>query len=344
MKFYKKHKDLTVLLLVTAGILLVAHTIRTVFRHQRLSIPEPVAVYIPSGSNFDQLCDTLRAHQCLADEHVFRSVAKVRGLDQHVKAGRYVLEPRMTLMHLVRKLYSGNQDPLSVTINRHRTNEQLCAFLGKKLEFSPDSLSLLLHDPEVCQSYGCTPQTIISIFIQNTYEIYWTTTPRQLLDRMAKESDHFWTAVRTAQCHELHLSPQEVITLASIVEEETNQNDEKAQIASVYLNRLRKGMLLQADPTVKYATGDFSLRRILGIHLKTDSPYNTYLYKGLPPGPICNPSVASIDAVLENLNTNYLYFCAKEDFSGHHNFAATISEHMANARRFHQVLNQRGIK
>lgn len=342
-KFYRNNKNLSVLLIITLSLIIVALSVRIVFRHQRLTINEPVAIYIPSGSNFDQLCDSLRNNQCLVDEHVFRSIAKVRGLDKHVKGGRYLMHPRMTVIHLVRKLYSGNQDPLSITINRHRTPEQLCSFLSKKLEFDADSLLVLMRDPEVCKDYDCTPQTIISIFIQNTYELYWTISPRQLLDRMEKESNRFWTAVRSSQCKELNLSHQEVITLASIVEEETNQNDEKAQIASVYLNRIRKGMMLQADPTVKYATGDFTLRRIRGIHLKTDSPYNTYLYKGLPPGPICIPSIASIDAVLENLQTNYLYFCAKEDFSGHHNFAASMSEHNANAQRFHKALNQRGI-
>ena len=181
------------------------------------------------------------------------------------------------------------------------------------------------------------------MFLQNTYEIYWTISPKALLDRMKRESDYFWDK-RQIQLQNIGLTRQQVMTIASIVEEETNVEEEKPVIASVYLNRFRIGMPLQADPTVKYAIGDFTIRRILNNMLSVDSPYNTYRYAGLPPGPICLPSTASIDAVLKNKKTDYLFFCAKEDFSGRHNFAVDYAEHMANARRYQAALNARGIK
>ena len=206
-----------------------------------------------------------------------------------------------------------------------------------------DTLLQMLNDDTLCAAYGHTPQTIIGMFPRNTYDIYWNTSPRKLLDRMQRESEKFWTDSRKSQCKALKMTEYEVITLASIVEEETNVNDEKADIASVYLNRLRTGMLLQADPTVKYALQDFSIRRILNYMLLVDSPYNTYRIVGLPPGPICIPSQASIDAVLKNKKTSWLYFCAKEDFSGRHNFSSSLAEHQRNAAKFHKALNDRKI-
>lgn len=200
-----------------------------------------------------------------------------------------------------------------------------------------------LQNDSICSIYGLTPATVFALFPQNTYEFYWTVSPMAFLDKMNQESNKFWNE-RQSQLSAINLSREQVITIASIVEEETNCNDEKADIASVYLNRYRIGMALQADPTVKYAIGDFTIRRIRGEMLQTDSPYNTYRNAGLPPGPICIPSAASIDAVLKNKNTQYLYFCAKEDFSGRHNFAATITEHQANAKKFHKALNKQNIK
>jgi len=337
-----KHKKLTIAIAV-ALVLLIILILAGQFR-KKVAVSEATDIFIPTGSTYEALTDSLLVHGCIEGTSAFNNVARSRKLPSLMKPGHYVVQPGMTLYKLVNKLRSGNQDAMHITINKHRTPAQLCQTLSNKLEMSADSLLVLLTDSAVAQSYGFTPETFICIFVPNTYDIYWNTTPKKLLDRMKKEYDRFWTPVRMGQCESLGMSQVEVITLASIVDEETNMNDEKAKIASVYLNRLRKGMLLQADPTVKYAVGDFSLRRILNTHLQTDSPYNTYMYKGLPPGPICMPSIKSIDAVLSNLQTNYLYFCAKEDFSGYHNFASTMQEHVQNARRFHQALNQRGIK
>lgn len=342
-QFILQHKTASVVMAVALLLFLVVLRRGSQFKHV-LPIVETTVVYIPTGSSFQDLTDTLVANGCIDNVHAFKNVAKTRKLDRRVRSGRYELQPGMTLLKMVNKLRSGNQDAVRLTINKHRTKEQFCTFLSTRLEFSSDTMLTLLNDAEVAQQYGFTPETFLCMFVQNTYDIYWNCTPTQFLDRMKKEYDRFWNGMRRGQCSDLGLSQQQVITLASIVEEETNQDHERAKIASVYLNRLRRDMPLQADPTVKYAVGDFSLRRILGKHLEKESPYNTYKYKGLPPGPICMPSIKSIDAVLSNLHTNYLFFCAKEDFSGSHNFAATSAEHMQNAQRFHQAMNQRGIK
>ena len=310
--------------------------------NQRVAVTDTTRIYIPSDANYQTLCDTLDAHNCIRSHAMFNSLARLRGLPNHVKDGSYLVTPNMRVITLVQKLYSGNQNPIRVTINRHRTLDGLCQFFGSKLQFDADSLLTLLTDTAFCSQYGFTPQTIIGLFPQNTYELYWTTSPMGVVERMNTENEHFWHE-RDGRLSALGLTRNQVLTIASIVEEETNCNEEKPDVASVYLNRYRIGMPLQADPTVKYAVGDFTIRRIKGDMLKTESPYNTYLHAGLPPGPICIPSAASIDAVLKNKKTNYLYFCAKEDFSGRHNFAATPEEHIANARKFHKALNDRNI-
>ena len=326
--------------LVVVGVALWLFSAKVTLREDQY--PE-CRINIPTGSSYSALCDTINANCVLNPPMVFSLLARLRGLPDHVKGGSYLINDGMSILQLVSKLYSGNQDPIRITINKHRTLEQLCRFLGEKMEFSADSMLVLLRDPDFCAQYGETPQTILGLFHRNTYEVYWTTSPRRFLDRMKRESDAFWNP-REQSLKLLNLTRQQVITLASIVDEETNVNDEKADIASVYLNRLRIGMPLQADPTVKYAIGDFSIRRILNYMLQTDSPYNTYRIQGLPPGPICIPSTASIDAVLKNKKTDWIYFCAKEDFSGRHNFSSNLADHQRNAARFHKALNNKNIR
>lgn len=310
--------------------------------NKTVSVQEPTRIYIPSATDYNALLDTLDSHQCIPSHTAFHSIAQLRGLPRHIKPGSYVVDPHMKIISLVQKIYSGRQDPLRVTINKHRTLDELCQFLGSRLMFDADSLMSLLTDAAYCANYGLTPQTIIALFPSNTYELYWNIPPQKLVGRMSKEYEAFWKE-RDSRLAAIGLTRTEVATIASIVEEETNCNDEKEDIASVYLNRYRIGMPLQADPTVKFAIGDFSIRRISHRMLNFESPYNTYLHVGLPPGPICIPSAASVDAVLKNKTTNYLYFCAKEDFSGRHNFAATSQEHVNNARKFHKALNERNI-
>ena len=300
-------------------------------------------VHIPTGSTFDKVVDSLNAHGCLANEALFRSVAVAKRYPSHIKAGCYRIEPHISATKLLKKLYSGSQDAVHLIINKQRTKQGLCQHIARHLEMPAAALYDLLCNDSVCQSLGLTTDNIMTLFVPNTYDVYWNTSPERLLQRMQKESSRFWSIKRTRQCNELGLTPQEVYILASIVEEETNKNDEKPLVAAVYLNRLRKGMLLQADPTLRYALGDFTIQRVLNEHKTIASPYNTYMHPGLPPGPICTASIASIDAVLANKQVPYLYFCAKEDFSGYHAFATTLEEHQRNAHRFHQALNQRKI-
>lgn len=325
--------------IILAGVV----TTLLILRSHKTANSESVTLYIPTGSTYQSVVDSLDAHGCINSHTAFATMARIRHYNDNVKGGCYIIKTHANVWLTLTKLYYGNQDPIHVTINKHRTKQQLCDYIGKHLEMNGDTLLQMLNDDTLCAAYGHTPQTIIGMFPRNTYDIYWNTSPRKLLDRMRRESEKFWTDSRKSQCKALKMTEDEVITLASIVDEETNKNDEKADIASVYLNRLHKGMPLQADPTLKYAVGDFTLRRLLNIHMETDSPYNTYRNIGLPPGPICIPGASSIDAVLQNKQTDYLYFCAKADFSGYHSFATNLAQHNANANAFHAELNRRKI-
>lgn len=341
----KKKTKRTNIIVATVAIMLLLAAISglALLRGQKMSNSESVTLYLPTGSSYEAVVDSLDAHGCIGNHAIFNNMARLRHYRDNVKGGCYVIGAHNNVWNTLTKLYYGNQDPIHVTINKYRTKEQLCQYLDKKLELCADTLLAMLQNDSICAAYGHTTATIIGIFVQNTYDIYWNISPSKLLDRMKKESDRFWNNNRIDKCKALKLTPDEVITLASIVEEETNKNDEKELIASVYLNRLRKGMLLQADPTLKFAAGDFTLRRILNKHMESNNPYNTYRFPGLPPGPICIPGPKSIDAVLANRKTEYLYFCAKADFSGYHAFATSLAQHNANAAAFHAELNKRKI-
>lgn len=273
-----------------------------------------------------------------------KTLARHAKYDEHLHTGRYILHEGDNAITTIRRLVSGAQTPLNITIPEARTMERLAAMLSRHLMADSTALITTLKDSATIAPLGYDTATIAALFIPNTYSVYWDVSPEAFLHRMAAENARFWTIARTAKAEALHLSRNDVATLASIVDEETAVNAEKPTIAGLYLNRLQKGMLLQADPTVKYANGDFTIRRVLHKHLTIDSPYNTYMYEGLPPGPIKIPSVAGIDAVLNAEKHAYLYMCAKEDFSGTHNFATTYGEHLRNAARYTRALNERGIK
>lgn len=260
------------------------------------------------------------------------------------RTGRYRVACGTTCLQLFRQLRNGIQEPVRLTIPPSRTMEKLAHTLSQQLMVDSAEIASMLTDSSFCMAYGYTTATIPALFIPNTYEVYWDTSVNKLIDRMQRENRKFWNAEREQKAKACHMTHEEIATLASIVDEETANNAEKPMIAGLYLNRLKKGMLLQADPTVKYAVGDFSLRRILNKHLQTESPYNTYKVCGLPPGPIRIASIAGLEAVLNYAEHKYLYMCAKEDFSGTHNFATTYSEHLRNARRYVNALNARGIK
>lgn len=304
---------------------------------------ENTYLYIDADDNLDSVFTKL---QPLATRHSlwsFRQLAQWKHYGDHIRTGRYLIGSEGALQTF-RHIRNGIQAPVSLSICSVRTKERLAQTIGRKLMLSSDELLHALNDSSLCATYGYTPQTIIAMFIPNTYDLYWNTSLQTFLERMSHESDKFWTLERKDKAKAAGLSPVEVVTLASIVDEETANVGEMPKIAGMYLNRLRIGMLLQADPTVKYATGQFAARRIWNSMLRTDSPYNTYRYKGLPPGPIRIPSLQSVDAVLNYDHHDYLYMCAKEDFSGTHNFARTYAEHMQNAARYAKALNERGIK
>ena len=260
------------------------------------------------------------------------------------KPGHYVLEPGMNVVQVARMLKLGLQTPVRVTINNVRTRAQLAGKLARQIEADSATIVAALTDPATARKAGFDSVTLFSMFIPDTYEFYWTVSPAQFIERMRREYDRFWTPQRDAKRQRSGLSRLEVMTLASIVYEETRQSDEMPRIAGVYINRLRKGWPLQADPTVKYALQEFGLRRILHRHLKYPSPYNTYINKGLPPSPICMPGRNAIDAVLDFERHDYMFFCARPTFDGYHNFARTLREHNANARAYSAELNRRKIR
>lgn len=301
-------------------------------------------LYIRTGSSWKEVIDSLNSHHLLIDENSFNDMAGKMGVDKKVHPGRYALEPGMSNYSLLKLLRSGVQSPVKLTLNKLRTKEQIIHKLSSQLEPDSAAFARLFSDSTFLNSYGIGASQIQVLFMPNTYELYWNTSSEKVISKIAKSHQQFWNAERKARAKQLNLSIPDIITLASIVEEETNKHDEKPRIASVYLNRLKIGMKLGADPTVKFAVGDFTLRRILNIHTQKVSPYNTYQVSGLPPGPICTPGKESIEAVLNHEETKYLFFCAKEDFSGYHNFASTYNEHLENAGRYQQALNQRNIK
>lgn len=286
---------------------------------------EPRRIFLPEDTTHEALVDTLQANGILNEglnTTIFNFQFSI--LKSKVRTGSYVVEPHVKVLTLVRHLRNGMQTPLRLTIGKFRTPQQLNDYLNQKLMHNDFNI----------------PLDSFHFVRPDTYEFYWTVTPKQFMQRMEKEYDLFWSSRNTQS--QYSLNRLEIIILASIVEEETNNNGEKPLIASVYLNRLRRGMPLQADPTVKYAVGDFSLRRILNKHLATESPFNTYLHAGLPPAPICLPSKASIDAVLQAPETGYLYFCASEQLDGTHRFATTLDEHNRNARKYHRAISALG--
>ena len=307
---------------------------------------EACIVSIHRGDDASQVEKMVKAHCGMPGRMAYTLLAAATGYAHHIHPGRYDIGSGMPFIKAFNHLRSGNETPLRLTVPLVRTVEDMADFLGKHLEMPADSFYVGLTDSTLLAKYELTPETALCIFLPNTYELYWTITPSRLMERMERESKAFWTEDRQARLGRVMpgFTPAQAITLASIVEQETQANSERADVAGMYINRLRMGMPLQADPTVKFALGDFSIRRIRHEHLKVDSPYNTYKNPGLPPGPICIPSMASLQAVIDFREHNYIYMCAKEDFSGTHNFAADYATHLQNARKYAEALDRRGVK
>lgn len=340
----KRFKKLALLVLISVAIVgaTVGGYLYSIV-NTSFNIDKTVYIYIDQNTTYDEVVKEIVDSANVQNVGNFNIVASYREYPEHLKTGRYAISPNENVWDVVNKLNRGHQTPIRVTFNNIRLKEDLIKRLSEQLMFSESDLSLILNNPSRCESYGFDTLSIVAMFIPNTYEFYWDVKPETFVDRMKKEHDNFWNQKRLDRARALDLSPLEVATLASIVEEECMYSDEYSIVAGLYLNRLKRGQLLQADPTVKYAVGDFSLQRILFKHLEVDSPYNTYKIKGLPPSPIRIPSIKGLDAVLNYKEHNYLYMCAKEDFSGRHNFATNLSEHNRNADRYRAALNQRKI-
>jgi UPF0755 protein len=297
-------------------------------------------LFIPTGSGYDFVFKKMVADKVLKQPEAFDFLAKKMKYPEKVKAGRYLLSGFMTNRSVINKLRAGNQDPIKYTFVKFRLKNDIVQSVKGKFEFKPEELDKLLSDDNYLRTYGLNPQTATAFFIPNTYQLKWNITAEDFFKRMQAEYVRFWNEKRETKRKALNLSQTEVISLAAIVEEETNANDEKPRIAGVYLNRLRKGWTLGADPTVKFAVGDFTLKRILDKHTAIESPYNTYIHTGLPPGPICTPSIPSIDAVLSPEEHEYMFFCAQPGLTGKHNFGKNAAEHKQNADIYHEWLKE----
>lgn len=304
---------------------------------------EKAFICIPDSSSLNDVTQLLEKDATVLSMFSFKQVAGLLHYGTKIRSGRYALKSGMNNFQLVRLLRSGRQTPVRLTFNNIRTKEQLASRLGSQLMADSTSILKLLNDTAFLSHYGLNPNTSVSLFIPNTYEVFWNLNAGELFKRMDKEYNNFWTDERKAKAAAIPLTRTEVITMASIVEEETNNKLDRPKVAGLYINRLKAGMPLQADPTVKFALGNFSIKRILFGHLRTISPYNTYKNTGLPPGPIRVATPNGIDAVLNFTHHKYIYMCASETLNGEHKFAATWAEHQVNAKKYREELNKRQI-
>lgn len=315
----------------------------TVFSPNVVMEAEEGFFHVPTGSELKDVADLLQQKGLIINRASFEWLAQQLSYQENVRPGRYLLTSGMSNKELVLLLRSGRQTSVKVVINNIRLREELAGKVGSLIEADSAEIMRLMNDPKVTVKYGFIPEAFPTMFLPNTYEFYWNTSGEDFVDKLATEYKKFWTGERKAKAKALGLEQSEVSILASIVEKESNFRSEHSIVAGVYLNRLRIGMPLQADPTLVFANRDFAAKRVLNKHKEIDSPYNTYKYKGLPPGPICIPDPRTIDAVLNAEKHTYIYFCAKADGSGRHAFASNYNEHLANAREFQRMLNRQGV-
>ena len=304
-------------------------------------------IFIPSDdASKERVLSEFRDKKILSFPAVFSLLASASHYGNHVKPGRYTVDKGTSVLQLFRTLRNGRQTPMKLVIRKFRTREDLAGYVGRQMEMDSAALLMFFNSQDSTRLLGLDTNTIVTIVIPNTYEIYWTTPAHKVIRRLHDERNRFWSKEREAKLRDIGLTREEAYVLASIVEEESNKNDEKPTIASVYLNRLNKGMSLSADPTVKFALRNFGLKRVTIPHIRaaSSSPYSTYTHKGLPPGPICTPSVQTLDAVLNAQKTDYLFFCARADFSGYHSFATNEQDHFRNARAYQRALDSLRIK
>lgn len=302
-----------------------------------------VYIYVDRDDNADSVYNKINKYGQANSLAGFHWMARYKGFEKNIHTGRYAIRPNDNVYHVYSRFSRGYQTPLNLTIGSVRTLEQLARNVGKQLMIDSAEIAAQLFDSTFLNRTGYTTATLPSLFIPDTYQVYWDMSAGDFIGRMQKEHERFWNEERLARATAIGMTPEQICTLASIVEEETNNNKEKSLVAGLYINRLQKNMPLQADPTIKFALQDFGLRRITNEHLEVNSPYNTYINSGLPPGPIRIPSKSGIESVLNYTKHNYIYMCAKEDFSGTHNFASNYADHMANARKYWKALNERKI-
>ncbi len=341
-----KHKYLKIFIAIIATLAVIVLALgwyirSTVFKP--LELTETAYIYITPDTDYEEVILQIKEKVNLPSEKVFEMISERMNYPEGVKTGRYAIKNGTTVPELIRMLRAGRQTPTRITFNNMRTKEDLAGRISEQLMI--DSLSLLsaLNDTSTITKLGFNINTVVAMFIPNTYEVYWDTSVDNLIGRMHKEYNTFWNDSRKAKADKIGLKPIEVSTLASIVEEEATYDDEYPIVAGLYLNRLKRGQRLEADPTVKFALQDFGLRRILYKHLEVESPYNTYRNEGLPPGPIRIPSIKGIDATLSPTDHKYLFMVAKDDLSGRHSFSTTHAEHARKARKYQQALNERNI-
>lgn len=347
----KKPKRARFTVLLVLGILLVFALAFGFWAYKTIMSPnvqtaggKDTVLFIPTGSDYEQVKNALDEARFLVNPKSFYWVAQKKDYPTHIHPGRYVVKDGMSNNQLVNMLRGGLQSPVMVTFNNIRDVDMLAGRIASQIEADSLSISNLLHNQQYINQLGFNERTIPALFLPDTYEFYWNTDAEGFVNRMFQEYNKFWTVERKQQAQNKGLSPIQVSTLASIVNKETNMSDEMPRVAGVYLNRLKNNWLLQADPTLIFAWNDYTIKRVLDRHKEIESPYNTYKHPGLPPGPICIPSVTAVKAVLNAEDHHYFFFCAKEDFSGYHNFAKTLAEHNRNAAKYQQALNQRGIR
>ncbi len=324
-------------------LILVAAFAAWKFVGPTVNAPEKKYFYVHTGQTFDRVKSDLVSQHIISGESWFNWASSMIGF-KNAKAGRYEIGKGMSIVGLVRMLKNGRQSPVNFVITKLRTKESLASKVGNSFECDSTQMMQFLNNEDSLKQYGFDTSTAMAAAMPYTYSIKWNTTPAAIFEQFQTAYKTFWTEERLKKAASLNLSATEVSTMASIIEEETNSTTDKPTIASVYLNRMLKGMPLQADPTVKFALKNFALKRILFGHLQVQSPYNTYINKGLPPGPICTPSLETIDAVLDSPKTNYLYFVANSALDGSHIFTSDYAEHMKYARLYQQELNKRNIK
>ncbi|RLD47747.1 MAG: endolytic transglycosylase MltG [Bacteroidetes bacterium] len=341
----KKKIIFTILLILFLALAGAAYILYSIVLKPNVWTPndESVAITIPTGSDFEDVKLILYAKGLVVNRKYFEWWAEKKKYPQLVKPGKYLIQSGMNNNELINLLRSGEQVPVQLIFNNVRDIYQVAQKVSQQIEADSAAIVDLITDSTYLTLLGLNNETASVLFIPNTYEMYWNTSAEGFIKRMHEEYIKFWSGSRTSKARSIDLTIPEVVTLASIVEKETNKDDEKPQVAGVYINRLKAGWRLQADPTVIYALNDYSIKRVLNKHKEIKSPYNTYLVAGLPPGPICIPSIASIDAVLNYDHHNYLFFCAKDDLSGYHVFAKTNRQHAKNAKKYQEALNKMGV-